>query len=61
MQRDIKVEVTLTEGYQKRFTEACLQVLEKRKNGIPQTIRTMENIASDMQEERRAASLLPTQ
>lgn len=27
---EIKVEVTLTEGYEKRFTEACLQQLSRR-------------------------------
>lgn len=31
MKKDIKVEVKYTEGYQTRFTEACLQVIEKRK------------------------------
>lgn len=33
--REIKVEVTYTEGYEKRFTEACLKQLriaEKEKN-----------------------------
>lgn len=29
--KDIKVKVTYTEGYQKRFTEACLEVLKKRE------------------------------
>lgn len=42
MQKDIKVEVTFTEGYQKRFTEACLEVLKKRKDRTQQTIRSPE-------------------
>lgn len=29
---DIKVNVTFTDGYQKRFTEACIRQLERRKN-----------------------------
>lgn len=28
---DVKVEVTLTEGYQKRFTEACLKQIFLRE------------------------------
>lgn len=28
---DIKVEVKFSEGYERRFTEACLDVLRKRK------------------------------
>lgn len=28
--QEIKVKVTLTEGYEKRFTEACLNQLRKR-------------------------------
>lgn len=28
---DIKVTVTFTEGYQERFTAACLKVLERRE------------------------------
>ena len=29
--KEIKVEVKFTPGYEKRFTKACLEVLEKRK------------------------------
>lgn len=36
--KDIEVKVTFTEGYQKRFTEACLQVIQKRRDGIQQEI-----------------------
>ena len=31
MKKEIKVKVTFTEGYQKRYTQACLDVLEKRE------------------------------
>ena len=30
-EKDIKVKVTYTEGYKKRFTEACLEVLKRRE------------------------------
>jgi len=35
-QKEIKVVVRFTEGYEKRFTEACLDVLRKREalNGV---------------------------
>lgn len=29
--KEIKVVVTYTPGYEKRFTEACLEVLRKRE------------------------------
>lgn len=29
--KEIKVVVEFTEGYEKRFTEACLEVLKKRE------------------------------
>ena len=29
--KDIKIKVTYTDGYQKRYTEACLEVLRKRE------------------------------
>lgn len=29
--KEIKVVVTYTQGYEKRFTEACLEVLRKRE------------------------------
>ena len=31
LKKEIKVRVTFTEGYQKRFTEACLEVLRRRE------------------------------
>ncbi len=34
--QEINVVVTYTEGFERRFTEACLRVLESRmKKGIP--------------------------
>lgn len=30
MKKDIKVKVVLSEGYEKRFTEACIKVAKKR-------------------------------
>lgn len=29
-EKEIKVDVTFTEGYQRRFTEACLKQLKNR-------------------------------
>lgn len=29
--KDIKVKVTYTEGYEKRFTKSCLEQLKKRE------------------------------
>lgn len=31
MKKEIKVKVEFSEGYERRFTEACLDVLRKRK------------------------------
>lgn len=36
---DIKVKVNFTEGYQKRFTEACLKQLEKREKSLKEKAR----------------------
>ena len=30
MKQDIKVKLTLSEGYEERFTKACIQVARKR-------------------------------
>mgnify|MGYP001042155144 CR=1 FL=1 len=30
-QKDVKVKVEYTEGYEKRFTEACLKILKRRE------------------------------
>lgn len=30
-EQDIKVSVTFTDGYQKRYTEACLRQLQRRE------------------------------
>ena len=29
--KEIKVQVTFIDGYEKRFTEACLEVIRKRE------------------------------
>lgn len=29
--KEIKIEVQFTEGYQKRYTKACIEQLKKRK------------------------------
>lgn len=34
-EEDIKVVVTFSEGYQTRFTEACLEQLKKREENNP--------------------------
>lgn len=31
MNKEIKVKVTFTPGYEKRFTSACLEVIKKRE------------------------------
>lgn len=31
MKQEIKVKVTFSEGYEKRFTKACLEVLKRRE------------------------------
>lgn len=41
MQKEIKVRVEFTDGYEKRFTEACLQQLrlrEKRSESLEKQI-----------------------
>lgn len=30
MRREVKVKITLSEGYEERFTKACIQVARKR-------------------------------
>lgn len=30
MKKDIKVKIVFSEGYEKRFTEACIKVAKKR-------------------------------
>lgn len=32
--KEIKVRLELTEGYQKRYTEACCRALERRAAGL---------------------------
>lgn len=31
MKKEIKVQVTFSDGYQKRYTQACLNVIKKRE------------------------------
>jgi len=31
MKKEIKIEVTFTEGYEERFTKACLEVIRKKR------------------------------
>ena len=45
MQRNVKVNVTLTEGYQARFTKACLEILQKRQERLRQTIKLSDKAA----------------
>lgn len=32
MEKEIKVNITFTPGYEQRFTAACLEVISKREN-----------------------------
>lgn len=43
--KDIEVKVIFTEGYQRRFTEACLQVIEKRRHETQQPISSQKKSA----------------
>ncbi|MCI7740104.1 MAG: hypothetical protein MSR29_12055 [Lachnospiraceae bacterium] len=36
---EVKVVLTLTDGYQQRFTEACLKQIAKRDNKLPEEPR----------------------
>lgn len=40
MRKDIKVKLTLSEGYADRFTKACIQVAKKRVENQEKVIRT---------------------
>lgn len=44
MNKEIKVKVTFVPGYEKRFTEACLEVIKKRE------IKRKEDIANWQQD-----------
>lgn len=33
MRQEVKVKITLSEGYQERFTRACIKVAQKRIEG----------------------------
>ena len=44
---EIKVEVILTDGYEKRFTEACLQQLGRREEPVtPDQIEIQEPLSA---------------
>lgn len=38
MNKEIKVKVTLTPGYEQRFTAACLEVIKKREESKKESI-----------------------
>ncbi len=38
MKKDIKVKVIFTEGYEERFTKACIRVAEKRVESMGKEI-----------------------
>jgi len=42
MKREIKVQLTLSEGYRERFTKACIRVAKKRAEGNQKAIRQEE-------------------
>lgn len=44
-QQEVKVRVELTEGYEKRFTEACLEQLRKRNRKMSQESNNKEKTA----------------
>lgn len=48
----IRMEVKLTDGYQQRFTEACLKALERRK-----AERQLKGVTTCMQGKEESASL----
>lgn len=52
MKKEIKVEITFSAGYEERFTEACLKVLEHRK-----TERQLKGVTTCMQGKEESASL----
>ena len=51
--KDIKVSVTFTEGYEDRFTEACLEVIKKRESEDidprSKVYKKKQNIADDVE------------
>lgn len=44
MKKEIKVKLTLTEGYQERFTKACIRVAKKREENGQEEIRKKETV-----------------
>lgn len=48
-ERDIKVKVEFTEGYEERFTVACLKQLEKREKSQHPPVFEVKNLQEDNQ------------
>lgn len=42
MKKEVKVQLTLSEGYQERFTRACIRVAKKRVEEESKTTREEE-------------------
>lgn len=51
MKKQIKVRVEFSVGYEKRFTEACLKVLEHRK-----TEQQLKGVTACMQTKKQGAA-----
>ncbi len=52
MKKQIKVRVEFSAGYEKRFTEACLKALERRK-----AEQQLKGVTTCMQGKEESASL----
>lgn len=44
MKKEIKVKLTFTEGYQERFTKACIRVAKKREESGQEEVRKKEMV-----------------
>ncbi len=44
MRKEIKVKITLTEGYRERFTKACIRVARKREGSGQEEVRKKEMV-----------------
>ena len=56
MVKDVKVKVKLTDGYEKRFTECCLEILKNRK-----IAKMQENMYLGEKEQKNADSSIFTE
>lgn len=45
MKKEIKVQLTLSEGYQERFTKACIRVAKKREEEKENRKKENEEVA----------------